>query len=380
MSMKLQLTTIAALLSVSGISQAALTTSSGATAFNGSAQVTASQSYPNTPSGTGPLNATNTNNGASIANVGLSQFNAATGVLTGVDLQVSSSRSQTISGSGYKGNGAGKTASGNGSSTASVTAAGASLAFLPAIALTGGSCSLATGGTGSISCNWGPTNSATTTTNGSAAVNSANLNDYVGGGSVNASLTTPSLSVTDTQSTNQGQASGSSATYKVTWSGNIQANYSYLLHADGSFNGSTDQNSLTLDFGNVAQNSAPSTLGFSIFNLLSADRTGLDLNSFAGSGDTGRFSSGLGSFTNMAAGSGTSPFNASLLTDTLGTFSAQYIINLSDTASIGASSTRLNQTLTLNLIGNVTAVPVPSAVWLFGSALLGFLGVSRRKA
>jgi hypothetical protein len=28
----------------------------------------------------------------------------------------------------------------------------------------------------------------------------------------------------------------------------------------------------------------------------------------------------------------------------------------------------------------IAAVPVPGAVWLFGSALLGFLGVSRRKA
>ena len=29
-------------------------------------------------------------------------------------------------------------------------------------------------------------------------------------------------------------------------------------------------------------------------------------------------------------------------------------------------------------IGDIAAVPLPSAVWLFGSALLGFIGFSRR--
>ncbi len=29
---------------------------------------------------------------------------------------------------------------------------------------------------------------------------------------------------------------------------------------------------------------------------------------------------------------------------------------------------------------NISAVPVPAAVWLFGSGLLGLVGVARRKA
>ncbi|MCP4042838.1 MAG: VPLPA-CTERM sorting domain-containing protein, partial [Gammaproteobacteria bacterium] len=29
--------------------------------------------------------------------------------------------------------------------------------------------------------------------------------------------------------------------------------------------------------------------------------------------------------------------------------------------------------------GDVSAVPVPAAVWLFGSGLIGLLGVARRK-
>ena len=30
--------------------------------------------------------------------------------------------------------------------------------------------------------------------------------------------------------------------------------------------------------------------------------------------------------------------------------------------------------------GNITPVPVPAAVWLFGSGLLGLVGIARRKA
>ena len=36
----------------------------------------------------------------------------------------------------------------------------------------------------------------------------------------------------------------------------------------------------------------------------------------------------------------------------------------------------------INVVGyelNISAVPVPGAVWLFGSALMGFLGLQKRK-
>ena len=35
---------------------------------------------------------------------------------------------------------------------------------------------------------------------------------------------------------------------------------------------------------------------------------------------------------------------------------------------------------TVSAIGTVSAVPVPAAIWLFGSGLLGLIGISRRKA
>ena len=36
-------------------------------------------------------------------------------------------------------------------------------------------------------------------------------------------------------------------------------------------------------------------------------------------------------------------------------------------------------TATVSLAGNVTPVPLPAAVWLFGSGLLGLVGIARRK-
>jgi hypothetical protein len=183
------------------------------------------------------------------------------------------------------------------------------------------------------------------------------------------------LEATTTLSRTQGQTSGSTTNYSVEWAGDLQANYSYLLHAAASFDGSSVSNVLTLDFGTITQNSAAS-LNFALFNLANADRIGLDLDSVIGSGDTSAFDSGLSAFADLAQG-GSLSFIANLLTANTGAFSAQYLLNLSD-ADFGASSTRQNHQLTLNLIGNVSAVPVPGAVWLFGSALVGFISVSRR--
>jgi hypothetical protein len=174
-----------------------------------------------------------------------------------------------------------------------------------------------------------------------------------------------------------GGTSNSTATYKVDWSGNLQANYSYLLHAMASFDGSSAVNSLTLDFGTVAQNSISPSLSFSLFNQANADRTGLDLDYVIGSGDTSSFSTDLSTVTGLAQGS-SQAFLANLLTSTTGAFNAQYLLNLSD-ADLGASSTRQNYQLTLNLVGNVAAVPVPAAVWSFLTGFMGLLALGRRK-
>lgn len=370
MNSKLPVSLSAALLGVNGLAHAALTTSVGPVSFNGSASVTATANSV--------LSATNSNNNAAVATVGLGQFNASLGVLTGVDLTLNSSRTQSIEGVGTKGNGPGRTANGSGTSTAALTAPGISSTFTPAVTLTGAGCSLASGPTGNISCSWGPTTTAATATNGTSSANSANLNAYVGGGSVNASLTLPSLSATSTLTTIAGFASSSTSTYTVGWSGNLAATYTYLLHAAPSFDGSSSQASLTLDFGTVLEGSSVAPLSFSLYNLADPDRIGLDLDSFSGTGDTAQLGTNLATFSGLGAGSSVG-FNATLDTLTVGLFNAQYILNLSD-ADLGASTTRSNYQLTLNLVGNVAPVPIPAAVWLFGSALAGLGVVGRKKA
>lgn len=364
------LTAIAALLGVSSMTHAALSTNSGAVGFNGTGTVTAS--------GTNVTSATSNNNGASVANVAVGQFDASVGVLTGVELQLNSSRTQTINGVGNKNNGPGRTANGSGTSTAALTASGASLTIAPAITQAGTGCSLAQGPTGAINCAWGPNTAAATATNGSASVNSNDLDSYVGSGTVNAELTLPNLSATTTLSSIGGQAgSGTSTTYQVTWGGTLQASYSYLLHADASFDGDVDQNTLTLDFGTVQQGSTVSPLAFSIFNLADSQRAGLDLDSVLSSGDVSVLTTDLAGFASLAQG-GSNGFNAFLDTTNAGVFAVQYILNLSD-EDIGASTSRLGQQLTLNLVGNVTAVPLPASVWLFGAAMMTALGIGRRK-
>ena len=331
-----------------------------------------------TATGGAVASATNSNNGAAIANVALGQFNASNGVLTGVDVQLSSNRTQTINVFGNKNNGPGRTVNGSGTSDALLFASGVSASFAPNLSQAGTGCALAHGPTGPVNCSWGPNTAAATTTDTTVGADGQNLNDYAGSGSVNASLSLPTLSATTTMSSSAGQAgSGSTTTYQVDWAGTLQANYSYLLHSLASFDGNSTSNSLTLDFGNVVQNSTAS-LAFSVFNLADDNRTGLDLDTIVnGSGNTGAFSTDMSSFSGLAQGSNQT-IVTSILTSITGQFSAQYFLNLSD-ADLGASSTWQNQQLTLNLVGNVSAVPVPGAVWLFGSAVMGLIGVGRRK-
>ncbi|WP_300288464.1 PEP-CTERM sorting domain-containing protein [Nitrosomonas sp.] len=340
-----QFAATAILAGIGNFSHASLTTSSGVQSFSGNASVTATS--------TSKTAVSNTNNNASVATVSLGQFDTSIGVLTGVELQLKSSRTQTIDGTGFKNNGPGRTASGSGTSSALLSTSGFNAAFTPNITQTGSGCGLAMGMTGYISCNWGSQTSASIVTNITGNVASGNLNDYAGTGLINATLTTPDLAATATLTATMGQQSGSTVNYSVAWNGSLEAIYSYMLHAAASFDGTSTQNSLTLDFGVIPQFGPAPTLNFDIFNLADNNRTGLDLDTISGSGDTGAFNIDLTTFSNLAQGTNNN-FIASMLTSTLGTFSASYLLDLSDTG-IGASNTWLNQKLTLNLIGTVNA-------------------------
>jgi hypothetical protein len=49
-------------------------------------------------------------------------------------------------------------------------------------------------------------------------------------------------------------------------------------------------------------------------------------------------------------------------------------------AFIGVDSDSANERPMYALSSPITVVPIPAAVWLFGSALIGLIGVARRKA
>jgi hypothetical protein len=212
------------------------------------------------------------------------------------------------------------------------------------------------------------------------------LDSYVGSGTVTVSRSAPTFSAT--QGTNE--FNGKSTTqYDLTWAGDLSASYTYLKHAAPSFDSGSPIDSLTLDFGSVEQNSTVSSLGFSIFNIADPDRTDLDLISFTATGDASALDSGLTTFTNLLQG-GDQLFYATLDTETSGSFSVTYMLTLSDAANIGAADSQQTYYMYLTLTGTVGSVgtagsvdtgapvPVPDAFWLFGTGLIGIVGIARR--
>jgi hypothetical protein len=311
---------------------------------------------------------------ASLGTSALAQFDKSLGVLTGVTIDLlNSKRTQSITVSSDAGGGSNGnvTSSGQGSSTAALSAPGVSYTFTPAFTAT-----VSCKGNQKNACSKRKTTTVTDTSQNLSATGS--LDSYVGTGTVTVSRTAPTLSAEQLDNVFSGTETTQN---QLTWAGGLSATYSYLLHAAPSFDSSTSLDSLTLDFGTVAQGSSVSPLGFSIFNLADSDRTGLDLLGFAASGSTSPFDSGLSLFANLLQGSN-KPFSATLDTTNVGSFLATYTLTLSDAANIGAASSQSSYTLVLTLKGNVTdlsSVPVPDAVWLFGTGLVGLVGISRRK-
>ncbi len=205
-----------------------------------------------------------------------------------------------------------------------VTAAG-----LATSSVTGRYNAFTTGATGSKAINVGLATTTATAGLRSGAVTIDNLDVTTGGGSDRGANDDPDV---------------------------VNVSLSVLSHANPSFSGVSDVNSLAYDFGTVTMGASAPMFSFDIFNLptTAGFTAGLDLDSFMAAGDASTFVTTLSPFTGSAtlpAGGG-NDFTATFDTAAVGAFAATYTLAFSDENLSGATSLG---TMTLTLSGTVEA-------------------------
>ena len=155
---------------------------------------------------------------------------------------------------------------------------------------------------------------------------------------------------------------------------NQAVNVNVLDHSNGSFDDELDADTVNVDFGTVTQGSTQS-IGLALHNLeaTAGFTAGLDLDDIAEVDTAGVFAVDLTTFTNLAAGAN-QQFLLSLDTSQTGTYSVLYTLTLSDQDLPGATG---GQTLIINAIGNVEAIPEPMGLGLLLAS--GALLLRRRR-
>jgi hypothetical protein len=192
------------------------------------------------------------------------------------------------------------------------------------------------------------------------------LNSYVGSGTIASTLTT----TTSVSLQTENKIDGGLAKLLVTGlKGSQSLTYSYLTHANASFTADSDTNVL----GPLGASS------FSVFNLGGSSTAKLDFVSLqCVSGNCGAFNVALPSFQDLAAGTSVSG-SAGLTASAAGDYAATYKLVFSDDTAVGATSTHLQNSLTLNLQGSVPAVPEPGSWALLSLGLIGLAFRSRKQ-
>lgn len=174
-----------------------------------------------------------------------------------------------------------------------------------------------------------------------------------------------------------GLATISNGSQEVSVSGDV---YNYasvgLQHVSG---GSTwDSKSLTLDFGTFKQGSGTQTSIFSLANSGGLDSLYTDLldGKYTFSLGSAFSSSNVSDFKNLAGGSSKNNLDFLFNTSVAGHYVGSVFL-----ASTGHNISGYSGDLagmTINFTGNVSAVPLPAATWLFLTGMIGLLGLGRR--
>ena len=138
-----------------------------------------------------------------------------------------------------------------------------------------------------------------------------------------------------------------------------------IFPSNASFDGVSDLDSLTIDFGTLDQGAPAPTVSFGIWNFAVPGSADLNLDSIVGTGDTSTLTTDLALFTGLAPGSSNS-YAASMDTGICGDFDATYALSFSDVTGLSQLP------LELHLTGSVVPEPCSLAVWLS----LGALGIT----
>jgi endonuclease I len=134
----------------------------------------------------------------------------------------------------------------------------------------------------------------------------------------------------------------------------ITAQFTVLDHMNGSFAADSDQDAIFLDFGQVTQGDTIAGIGIDLFNLeaTAGFTSDMDIDAVV---RTGSSAFGLEGLTGTVGAGASASGLATLDTDTLGSFDATWLVQVSDEDLLG----ELRQTLYIFLSAQVVAPLLP---------------------